>query len=137
MDLADVRQRDIEQEFARRGIYVSGDIQTPTDPDYPPPEPTEPVVIISPGDPPAMRVPFLPSFPPLPGVEVEEEPAIGPAPLIRPGTAQTPGREPLPTGLVVGAIALFLLIIVAEKQPSNGKKKAKRKRAEEDLRYEI
>lgn len=117
VDFGQVDMRDIQDELARRGIYVEY-IQTvpvppaPTLPLRPPTAPADGdrvVVVAEPGLFP--RPAYMPVYPPLPSpTDAERLP-------IRAGAPVEAREKAFPIALVVGGIALFAMVIMAERSP--------------------
>lgn len=112
-DFGQVGRRDIEDELARRGIYVEtvAPAPAPTLPGRPPAAPTDQVVVVAAEPGPFPRPAYMPVYPPLPApTDAEMVP-------VRAGEAVVV-EKPFPTGLVVGMIALGAMVIFAEREPA-------------------
>jgi len=114
--LGQVGPRDIEEELARRGIYVETvavppALTAPTLPGRPPAAPRDQVVVVA-AEPGAFPRPaYMPVYPPLPEpTEAEQFPLVAGEPVAA-------GEKPFPTGLVVAVIALGAMAIFAERAP--------------------
>jgi len=114
--LGQVGARDIQDELARRGIYVETvavppPLTAPTLPGRPPAAPTDQVVVVAAQPGAFPRPAYMPVYPPLPGPTEEEMLPIAP------GAPAAAGEKPFPTWLVVGGIALGAMVIFAERSP--------------------
>ena len=108
--LGQVGPRDIQDELARRGIYVQ--IAPPaTLPGRPPAAPTDAVVVVAAEAGPFPRQAYMPVYPPLPEpTDAEQFPIVAGEPVLG-------GEKPFPTALVVGVIGLVAMAIFADRAP--------------------